>query len=172
MAMSEAAAAGILRVAIKEGRAGEMLGCLFEGGSVTVDAETRKLVLFPRQALADFAEDEVGAGHRILSLDEAATHTEDERGPWQWSQPVHAIISDSWKWKDVREPWAFFVAESAIENLYRYGFVVAEVICDDCEHPAREHTLPSGCRADGCGCSLRLDELADSPKREGDDAHS
>lgn len=167
MAMNEAAAAGILHVAIKEGRAGEMLDCLFEGGSVTVDAQTRKLVLFPREALAAFAEDEAGgAGHRILSLEEAATHTEDDRGPWHWSGPVHAIISDSWKWKDVREPWAFFVAESAIENLYRCGYAVAEVLCVQCSHPANKHRI-RGCDGDGCDCGLSLAEAMG-----GDDADS
>lgn len=45
-------AAGILRVAIAEGRAGELLDCLFEGGSVTVDPYTRKLVLVTAEQLA------------------------------------------------------------------------------------------------------------------------
>jgi hypothetical protein len=38
-------AAGIFRTAIAEGRAGELLDCLLEGGSCTVDPLTGKLML-------------------------------------------------------------------------------------------------------------------------------
>jgi hypothetical protein len=38
-------AAGILTTAIAEGRAGELLDCLFEGGSCTVDPLTGRLIL-------------------------------------------------------------------------------------------------------------------------------
>lgn len=41
----EGMAAAILLAAIAEGRAGELLGCLFDGGSATVDRRTGRLVL-------------------------------------------------------------------------------------------------------------------------------
>lgn len=49
---SEALAKRILLTAIAEGRAAELLECLFEGGSATVDATTGKLMLATADQLA------------------------------------------------------------------------------------------------------------------------
>lgn len=73
---------------------------------------------------------ERGDGHdsvRVLSVAEAATHTEPERGPWEWSWPVQAIVADSAKWDRFGDPKKFRIAESAIENLYAAGYVVADL---------------------------------------------
>lgn len=43
--LPEGMAREIFEAAIAEDRCGELLGCLFEGGSATVDAGTGKLVL-------------------------------------------------------------------------------------------------------------------------------
>lgn len=44
-------ATSILQTAINEGRAQELLDCLFEGGSCTVDVITGRLVLVTEQQL-------------------------------------------------------------------------------------------------------------------------
>ena len=50
----------ILRAAISEGREGELMECLFDGGTATVDAQTRKLVLIPASAMAHLCDDDEG----------------------------------------------------------------------------------------------------------------
>jgi hypothetical protein len=49
--MTEGLALAIVRAAIDEGRAAELIDCLFDGGSATVDADDH-LVLAPAEALA------------------------------------------------------------------------------------------------------------------------
>lgn len=57
-------------------------------------------------------------------------------GPWQWADPILAIASDSWKWRDWPEhsakhgPFSFRVGQSAIENLYRSGYALVKVLPD------------------------------------------
>jgi hypothetical protein len=51
-------AQAILTTAIAEQRCAEFLDCLFNGGSATVDHQTRKLVLIPGSALLLMASDE------------------------------------------------------------------------------------------------------------------
>lgn len=55
--MSENLASAILFAAIKEGRSSELLYCLMKGGSCTVDAATRKLVLVTADQLAEMIKD-------------------------------------------------------------------------------------------------------------------
>ncbi len=49
--MNEIVARAILEAAFREGRCGELLDCLFEGGACTVDAATRRLVLITPEQL-------------------------------------------------------------------------------------------------------------------------
>lgn len=58
-AFSEVAAAAILRTALAEERAGELMDCLFDGGSATVDAVTGELVLVGPEQLAAMAPADV-----------------------------------------------------------------------------------------------------------------
>lgn len=51
--LPEPLAQSILIAALKERRASEMLSCLFDGGSATVDAVTYKLVLISGEQLKD-----------------------------------------------------------------------------------------------------------------------
>ncbi len=53
--MPEPLARAILRAAINEGRAAELLDCLFDGGSATVDAVTGQLVLASSDILKKLA---------------------------------------------------------------------------------------------------------------------
>ncbi|WP_147382318.1 hypothetical protein [Mycobacteroides abscessus] len=46
----------IFQAAISEKRCAELWDCLTEGGSATVDAVTRKLVLYPRSFLEELAD--------------------------------------------------------------------------------------------------------------------
>lgn len=55
--ISEAFARRIFRQAIIEGRAAELLDCLFDGGSVTVDPVTGKLVLATEDMLKQMGSD-------------------------------------------------------------------------------------------------------------------
>ena len=54
----EALAKKILQTAIDEQKASNLLHCLFEGGSVTVDAETGKLVLMRSDLIQAFLHDD------------------------------------------------------------------------------------------------------------------
>jgi len=56
-AMPESIAAEICRAAIREERAAEFLTCLFDGGSATVDALTRKLILVTGEQLKQMGGD-------------------------------------------------------------------------------------------------------------------
>jgi hypothetical protein len=51
----EVMANAVFRAAISERRCAELWDCLTEGGSATVDVVTRKLVLYPRSFLEQFA---------------------------------------------------------------------------------------------------------------------
>jgi len=53
--MNEAMARRILLAAIDENRCAELMDCLFDGGSATVDARTGKLVLISGGALRRLA---------------------------------------------------------------------------------------------------------------------
>lgn len=92
--------------------------------------------------------------HRVLPVEEAATHTEPERGPWQWSGPVQAIVSDSGKWARLEYPQNFRIGESSVENLYACGYAVVEVACPDCPHPLHDHRwgFGEGARCTDCDC--------------------
>jgi hypothetical protein len=56
--MPESFARIILETAIKENKAAALLECLFEGGSATVDAVTRKLVLISPGMLQALCQDD------------------------------------------------------------------------------------------------------------------
>lgn len=56
LVVSEAFAARLFLTAISEGRAGELLECLFEGGSATLQGGSGALVLFPAEDLMLFVE--------------------------------------------------------------------------------------------------------------------
>lgn len=45
----------IFRMALESGRSGELLSHLFEGGGVTVDPESRTLILIPPSVIQDLA---------------------------------------------------------------------------------------------------------------------
>lgn len=53
--MNEQFCQAILAAAITEGRASELLEALFDGGSVTIDATTRQLVILPGSAITALA---------------------------------------------------------------------------------------------------------------------
>jgi len=48
----------IFRIALREGRAGELLWRLFNGDSVTVDMETRQLVYLPASIIEQLSHQE------------------------------------------------------------------------------------------------------------------
>lgn len=56
--MIEAQAREILKQAIREDRCAELLECLFEGGSCTIDAKTGLLVLASADLLASLWNDD------------------------------------------------------------------------------------------------------------------
>jgi len=56
--ISEAFARAIFLTAIREQRCSEMLECLFDGGSATVDARTGKLCLATAEQLAQMIQHE------------------------------------------------------------------------------------------------------------------
>lgn len=58
--MPEPLSRAILEAAIREGRAGELLWCLFNGGTCTVDPETRKLVLITGEMLDEVRRESFG----------------------------------------------------------------------------------------------------------------
>jgi len=49
--MEESFARGLLMLAIRDNRCAEMLECLFDGGSVTIDMNTGKLMLIPKSVI-------------------------------------------------------------------------------------------------------------------------
>lgn len=56
--ISETLAKTILQAAINEGRASALLGCLFEGGTATVDVQTGRLVLMSANMLQALCHDD------------------------------------------------------------------------------------------------------------------
>jgi hypothetical protein len=64
----ESMARAVFQAALKEERCVELWDCLTDGGSATVDAVTRKLMVYPRSFLEQFAaagevdDDASGAG--------------------------------------------------------------------------------------------------------------
>lgn len=73
---------------------------------------------------------------KVLTEAEATWHqlaSESPAGsPARWSHAINAIVNDSGKWDRWPENgpegwWNVRVAQSAIENLYRYGFAVVAV---------------------------------------------
>ncbi len=58
----------------------------------------------------------------------------EDGGPWEWADPIQAIVSDSWKWRNWVEfdpehgPCHNRIARSAIENLYRCGYALVKVL--------------------------------------------
>jgi hypothetical protein len=56
--ISENVARAIFQAAINEGRSSELLHCLFDGGSATVDVETGKLVLMTPDLLQALLQDD------------------------------------------------------------------------------------------------------------------
>ena len=57
-AVPESVARAIFRAAIAEARCGELLDCLFGGGSATVDAGTGKLMLLPQAQIRGLLTEE------------------------------------------------------------------------------------------------------------------
>lgn len=60
--MPEGAARRICQQAIAEGRCGEMLGVLFDGGGVTLDSITGRIVLISAEEIAMLAGGEGESG--------------------------------------------------------------------------------------------------------------
>lgn len=56
--ISETLAKTILQAAINENKASTLLGCLFEGGTATVDAQSGKLVLMSANMLQALCHDD------------------------------------------------------------------------------------------------------------------
>lgn len=88
---------------------------------------------------------------KVLTVEEATSLVIPEgHGPWQWAEPIQAIIADSWKWRSWPDhhpeegPWGFRVAQSAIQNLYRYGPFAVVVVEDTAPPTEVTHACPPG----------------------------
>lgn len=62
-------AKGMFLQSIREDRAGELLECLFEGGSATLDAATGKLVMLPGSAFQSLFDSTDDCEHQPLPHD-------------------------------------------------------------------------------------------------------
>lgn len=91
----DAIARMIFQIALRDDRCGELLAHLFDGGGVTLDAATGRLVLIPAATIAELAAGEepgeaTWCPHGVNLRAPCGQCTEDKLGPndpWEQAQP-------------------------------------------------------------------------------------